>query len=118
MEKGKTIFEQLDEKNICYSVLVSLVSSKLVSVEGGKKEYSIIIHRNDLDKLKGYGFYNSEVYKYIIYERDLLIHEVARFKESIENFVKVKHDKHGRVYELKNNSFKSMYESLKHNKWN
>lgn len=119
MKEKKTIFEKLDEKNICYSVMVNLITSNLKSLEGNKKEYSLIIHCNDLEKVKSYGFYTSDVYKYIIYERDLLLHEVARFKETIENFVKVKHDKHGRVYELKNNSFKSMYEILKQNKqWN
>jgi hypothetical protein len=110
----KTIFEQLKEKNVCYSVIVSLITNNLTSIEGSKKEYSIIIHRKDLEKLKGLGFYANRDYKFVIYERDLDNNEVLKFKEIIEDFVKVQHDKDGKVYELKNNSFKKMYDSLKY----
>ena len=112
----KTIFEKLKEKNVCYSVIVSLVKCKLVSIEGSKKEYSIIIHQNDLEKLKGLGFYTTDTYKFVIYERDLQDDEVLEFKKIIEDFEKVQHDKDGKIYELKNNSFKKMYDSLKYQK--
>ena len=107
----KTIFEELNEKNICYSVMVNLITSNLKSIEGNKKEFFIIIHRKDKHKVKG--FYSTDVYKNIIYESELIPQEVDRFKETLCNFVKVKHDANGRVYELKNNSFKEMYDTLK-----
>ena len=113
MENKKTIFEVLNEKNICYSVVVSLVKHKMKSIEGSKKEYFIIVHRKDLRKLVGFDFYTSDVYKHIIYERDLCSEEIDKFKEISDSFVKVQHDSNGRVYELKENSFKLMYDNLK-----
>jgi hypothetical protein len=107
----KTIFEELNEKNICYSVMVNLITSNLKSIKGNKKEFFIIIHRKDKSKVKG--FYNTDNYKHIIYERELIPQEVDRFKKTLCNFVKVKHDADGRVYELKNNSFKEMYDTIK-----
>ena len=39
---------------------------------------------------------------------------ISLFKGLHDDFIKVKHDENGRIYELKNNSFKKYY----HNVWN
>ena len=137
----KTIFEVLFEKEICFSVNVSINTFKLKCTDVHSLDYFLIILKNDLKDIKNefrrlknelikefgekecknlysilesktLNFYENNDYKHIL-EYDLSSDEISEFKKHIDKFVKVQHNQFGRVYELKNNSFKNLHESLK-----
>ena len=58
------------------------------------------------------GFHRTHEYLNV-FERDLSVTEISEFKSNMDKFVKVQHNQFGRVYELKNNSFKKLHESIK-----
>ena len=105
----KNIFEKLDEKGICYAVGVALVTLKSKDAELYDRDYYIIAAAGDKEQLEGLKFKDSKYKSYNVIERGLNEEEVRLFKGLHDDFIKVKHDKNGRVYELKNNSFKKYY---------
>ena len=122
-EKNQTIFEVLFEKGICFTVNISTL--KIKGVEESSRAYFIIVHESDLNdiiingeiskhskEINKFRFYRTDEYQ-DIFERDLSEDDIIEFKEYMNKFIKVKHNKFGRVYELKGNSFKEMYESKK-----
>ena len=122
-EKKQTIFEVLFEKGICFTVNISTL--KIKGVEESSRAYFIIVHESDLNdiiingeiskhskEINKFRFYRTDEYQ-DIFERDLSEDDIIEFKEYMNKFIKVKHNKFGRVYELKGNSFKEMYESKK-----
>ena len=111
-QEKKTIFEVLFEKKICFAVNVSLNTFKWKGIDENSRDYFLIIHKKDLEELENMGFEITNDYE-DVYERDLSMNEIAEFKANQEKFVKVQHNQFGRVYELKNNSFKNLHESLK-----
>ena len=105
-------FEVLFEKEICFAVNVSLNTFKGKDIDENSRDYFLIVHKQDLKDPKKMGFKRTNDYANV-YERDLSINEITEFKANQEKFVKVLHNQFGRVYELKNNSFKNLHESLK-----
>ena len=124
-EKNKTIFEMLFESKICFTVNVSIRTLKIKSVEENSRAYFIIVHESDLNDIIINGKiskHSKEINKFIfnrtdeypdVFERDLSGDDIIEFKKHINKFIKVKHNKFGRIYELKGYSFKGMYESKK-----
>lgn len=115
----KNIFEKLNEKGICYAVGVALVTLKsedaeLYDRDYYDRDYYIIAAAGDKEQLLGLKFKDSLDDNYDVIERDLNEEEVSLFKGLHDDFIKVKHDENGRIYELKNKSFKKYY----HNVWN
>jgi len=111
-QEEKTIFEVLFEKEICFAVNVSLNTFKGKGIDENSRDYFLIVQKQDLTKLKNMGFKRTNDYANV-YERDLSIDEIIEFKANQDKFVKVQHNQFGRVYELKNNSFKKLHETLK-----
>lgn len=110
MMKRLTIFEQLSENNICFAVVVSQ-SQFTDKSDLFDRDYFIIISDKDRKKVRRLDFnqfQNSDVC-----ERNLSEKEIREFKSKINDFQKVIHNEHGRVYELKDNSFKEYFEELK-----
>lgn len=101
----ETIFRKLDSKKVCYAVIRSVASF------GGDQniEHAVIISELDKEHVKNIGFINS-AFRGVL-EKDLLDHEYRYFKKNIDRFVLVQSDKSGRIYELKDNSFKKYYKS-------
>lgn len=124
-EKNQTIFEILFEAKICFTVNVSIRTFKIKSVEENSRAYFIIVHESDLNDIIINGEtskHSKEINKFIFYrtdeypdvfERDLSDDDIIEFKKHMNKFIKVKHNKFGRVYELKNNSFKKLYDGIK-----
>lgn len=124
-EKNQTIFKVLFENGICFAINVSIRTFKIKSVEENSRAYFIIVHESDLNdivinsktsehskEINGFTFYRTDEYP-DVFERDLSDDDIVEFKEHMCKFVKVKHNKFGRVYELKNNSFKKLYDGIK-----
>jgi len=124
-EKNQTIFEVLFEKGICFTVNISIRTLRIKSVEENSRAYFIIVHESDLNDIMINGEiskHSKEINKFIFYrideypdvfERDLSDDDIIEFKKHMNKFIKVKHNKFGRIYELKGNSFKKLYESKK-----
>lgn len=104
----RNVFDVLLAKSICFSVVVALTTFRVRSVQDHNVDYFIIIHETDKPVLKGYKFYLSDNYNRV-YEYTLSKKEIDFFKNNVNMFKKIIHDKNGRVYELKNNSFKDKY---------
>ena len=124
-EKNQTILKVLFEKEICFAVNVSIRTLKIKSVEENSRAYFIIIHESDLNdivingktsehskEINGFIFYRTDEYP-DVFDRYLSDDDIVEFKEHMSKFVKIKHNKFGRVYELKNNSFKKLYDVIK-----
>ena len=122
-EKDKTIFEMLFESKICFTVNVSIRTLKIKGVEENSRAYFIIVHESDLNdiiingeiskhskEINEFIFYRTNEYP-DVFERDLSDDDIIEFKKHMNKFIKVKHNKFGRIYELKGSSFKEMYES-------
>ena len=102
----------LFEKEICFAVNVSLNTFKGKCIDENSRDYFLIVQKQDLKELKNMNFKRTNDYANV-YERDLSVSEIAEFKTYMDKFVKVQHNQFGRVYELKNNSFKKLHESIK-----
>lgn len=111
-QKEKTIFEVLFENKICFAVNVCFITAKNKSIDENSRDYFIIVLKTDLKDLKKDNFKRSNIF-INIYERDLSLAEISEFKSHMDKFIKVQHDSFGRVYELKNNSFKKLFNNLK-----
>ena len=107
MKNEKTIFEVLFEKEICFAV-----SASLNRLDEGSRDYFLIVQEQDLKYLKNMNFERTDDYANV-FERDLSADEIKEFKTNMDKFVEVQHNQFGRVYELKNNSFKKLYERNK-----
>ncbi|HVA97450.1 MAG TPA: hypothetical protein VNG53_01030 [Bacteroidia bacterium] len=105
----KTIFEELFEKKSCFAVILSVNISKLKGMDFSEREYLLLITSAERLVLT-YSFKKNKDYAGL-YEHKLTDLEILEFKKNIEHFIKVQHDQNGRVYELKNNSFKHSYKS-------
>ena len=106
----KTIFEELFEKKSCFAVIVSVNVSTLKGMDFSDREYILLINGPDRRVLTC-SFKKNKDYAGL-YEKKLTDLEILEFRKNLEHFIKVEHDRNGRVYELKNNSFKKYYKSL------
>ena len=107
-EPKKNIFEALEHKKIPYAVGVALTEFKIKGI-GCDRDYYLMAYSGDKSKLRGLRFGKCQSKNHSIIERNLSDKEVDLFKHLQDRFTKVSHDANGRVYELKNNSFKEYY---------
>lgn len=101
------MLQELIEKQICFAVIISQSSFKLEHLEFGGKSYFIVISESDEEKVESV-FEPSETIPGVM-EYDLSETEIEDFKSMQELFQKVSHDKNGRIYELKSDSFKDYF---------
>jgi len=106
----KNIFEILLEKNICFAVIDTQFRFSGDDLERYSREYFIILDKSDKEfaeyrfvKIKGF---------YDVFERKLNDDDILVLNKLIENKVltKYKYSEKGRIYELKDNSFRDFYE--------
>jgi hypothetical protein len=110
----KNIFDILFNKNIYFSILRARISSKIKSIENSAFDYFIIVKKGDLKNNEAIklGFRDSycQEYKNII-ERTMNENEINIFKDIYDKFIMVQCDENGRVFEIKNKSFKTYYQT-------
>ena len=111
-KEKKTVFSTLSECGVCFAVCVASSSFINREVAAFSKDYFVIINKCDAKRVKELTFYATEGYKQVC-ERNLSADEIGIFKENINKFTKVRHNEHGRVYELKGQSFKAVYDSIR-----
>ena len=111
-KEKKTVFNALLESRVRFAVCVALNSFINREVAAFSKDYFVIINKCDAKRVKELTFYATEGYKQVC-ERNLSADEIGIFKENINKFTKVRHNEHGRVYELKGQSFKAVYDSIR-----
>lgn len=99
------VFDILFENEICFAVCVA--TSKFINreVAAFAKDYFIIINKCDEERVKRLTFYPTDGYKQIC-QRSLSEDEIRIFRKNKDKFLKVLSCDDGRVYELKNWSFK------------
>jgi len=111
-KEKKTVFNTLVESRVRFAVCVAFNSFINREVAAFSKDYFVIINKCDAKRVKELTFYATEGYKQVC-ERNLSADEIGIFKENINKFTKVRHNEHGRVYELKGQSFKAVYDSIR-----
>ena len=111
-KEKKTVFSTLSECGVCFAVCVASNSFISREVDAFSKDFFVIINKCDAKRVKELTFYPTERYKQVC-ERNLSADEIGIFKENINKFTKVRHNEHGRVYELKGQSFKAVYDSIR-----
>lgn len=103
----QSIFEYLTAKSICFSVCVSTKEANNVSLDGNSKDYFILVKKDDIrPKVKHRWQFKSCNDDQRVFMRDLTTFETYEFKGMNDKFSKVIHKACGRVYELKESSFK------------
>lgn len=105
----KNIFEGLNRRKVVFAVGIAVCTFKNPAVDGQGRDYYIMISKNDKEKVKSLGFRQADESKFGILERDLNHEEIFCFNKIKKDFVKVQDDRDGKVYELKDNSFKKYY---------
>jgi len=111
-KEKKLVFDTLFESCVCFAVCVASNSFISREVAAFSKDYFVIINKRDAKRVNEFTFYPTETYKQVC-ERNLSADEIRIFKENINKFTKVRHNEHGRVYELKGQSFKAVYDSIR-----
>lgn len=107
------VFDILFENEICFAVCVATSKFMNREVAAFSKDYFIIINKCDEERVKELTFYPSEGYKQACL-RSLSEDEIRIFKRNKAKFVKILHNEHGQVYELKGWSFKDSYNNIRH----
>lgn len=108
----KPVFEALLECDVCFAVCIASCSFVIPEIAVFSKDYFVIINKCDAVRVEGFTFYATEGYKQLC-ERTLSVDEIKWFKANMDRFIKVRHNEHGRVYELKRRSFKATYDAIK-----
>jgi len=112
-KKGKNIFEVLFEKNICFAVCAFSSHCVNKGLAVCSTDYAVIINQCDVELIESdFTFHQMDSYKQV-FERKLSSDDVEVLRNYHGRFVKVKHNKNGRVYELKGNSFKTSFDNNK-----
>ena len=102
----------MQKKEVCYAVGVGVVELKIKGSGLSSRDYFLICANKDASKVKELGFHFCNDKKIEALERSMSTQEIIDFKAISDKFTKVKHDAEGRVYELKNNSFKEYFLTL------
>ena len=110
-KEKKLVFDTLFESCVCFAVCVASNSFINREVAAFSKDYFVIINKRDAKRVNEFTFYPTEGYKQVC-ERNLSADEIGIFKENINKFTKVRHNEYGRVYELKGQSFKAVYDHI------
>mgnify|MGYP007124303443 FL=1 len=108
-------FQKLIDNNICFAVCISVNTLKNISVENVSKSYFIVVHNNqikDVRKLGMLNFHRNKDYN-DIWEYNMQKTKIEEFKSISDTmFKKVLHNKFGRIYELKRESFSENYKKI------
>ena len=109
----KSIFDILNDSKVCYSVCVAIQKFKSEGSGLSSKDYYILARYADINSINSIKnkFRKSENFNHETSEYSLNDTEIKQFKLNQHLFIKVQHDKNGRVYELKSNSFKELINS-------
>lgn len=102
-ERKKDLFEVLDETGIPHAICINVQEMKLKTIYDVSKQWFILIPQSEKKRIHGYGFKNSEG-RHDVAERDLTEEEIAYFKKNQNDYLKILHNRDGRIYELKGNS--------------
>ena len=108
--KKVNLFTRLFKNDVVFAVCVAVNSFKIAGVENNSKDYYVIIHDKYFELFKDRRISRSNDY-YNVWEIDLTYAEIEHFKNTQNDYVKVQHDVNGRVYELKNKSFKENFKN-------
>jgi len=111
-KEKKTIFNVLSKNGVCFAVCVASSSFINREVAAFSKDYFVIINKCDEKRVKEFTFYPTEGYKQVC-ERNLSTDEIEVFRNNKDRFTKARRNEHGRVYELKGQSFKAAYDSIR-----
>lgn len=111
-KEKKPVFEALFENDVCFAVCIASYSFIHPEIAVFSKDYFVIINKYDSERVEGFTFYATEGYKQLC-ERTLSADEINWFKANRDKFAKVRHNEHGRVYELKDKSFKAAYDAVR-----
>lgn len=107
--KLTTIFEQLIEADICFSVGVNQSEFKIEGIDNNRKDYFILIMKEDNPE---FAYFHSSSNRRCL-EYELSENDIIHFKSIQDLFIKKVHNADGRIYELKNNSFSEYFNSKK-----
>ena len=112
-KKGKKlVFDTLFESRVCFAVCIANNSFINREVAAFSKDYFVIINKCDARRVNEFTFYPTERYKQVC-ERNLSADEIEVFKMKKDKFVNVRRNEYGRVYELKEQSFKAVYDNIR-----
>jgi len=111
-KEKKLVFDTLFESCVCFAVCVASNSFISREVAAFSKDYFVIINKRDAKRVNEFTFYPTERYKQVC-ERNLSADEIEVFKMNKDKFVNVRRNEYGRVYELKEHSFKAVYDSIR-----
>lgn len=111
-KEKKTVFSTLSECGVCFAVCVASSSFINREVAAFSKDYFVIINKCDEKRVKEFTFYPTEGYKQVC-ERNLSTDEIEVFRNNKDRFTNVWRNEHGRVYELKGQSFKVVYDNIR-----
>jgi hypothetical protein len=105
------VLEILLESGLCFAVCIA--SSKFINreISAFSKDFFVIINKCDEERVKELTFYQAEGYKQIC-QRSLSEDEIRVFRKNKDKFVKILHNEYGRVYELKQLSFKKSFDRI------
>ena len=110
----ENIFDILFGENICFAIGKGRINCKIKSIENSAIDYFIIIKRGDLKNNEEvqFGFKKTNCREYYdILEKTMNEEEISIFKNMLDKFIKVQSNKNGRIFELKDNSFKEYYKT-------
>lgn len=112
-EKEPNIFDVLFAEKICFAVYTNVKKYKRLRTDAWERDYYVVIHKIDylkFPRLLRCLFVKAEDYD-DVFQYILFVAEEKAFKEIKEEyFEKVFHEAEGRVYELKDNSFKKYWQ--------
>ena len=110
-KEKKLVFDTLFESCVCFAVCIANNSFINREVAAFSKDYFVIINKRDATRVKEFTFYPTEGYKQVC-ERNLSTDEIEVFRNNKDRFTNVRRNEHGRVYELKERSFKAAYDRI------
>lgn len=111
-KEKKTVFSTLSECGVCFAVCIANNSFINREVAAFSKDYFVIINKCDEKRVKEFTFYPTEGYKQVC-ERNLSTDEIEVFRNNKDRFTRVWRNENGRVYELKERSFKAAYDNIR-----
>lgn len=117
------IIKKLIKGGICFSVMKSYSTLKKINNSERYSEYEIIALMQDFGELEEHGFQTNQNTKECpvnflnpdgVISKVLSLQETKEFQSLINHFTEVyNHPTNGKVFELKNQSFKDIYSKSK-----
>ena len=103
----KTNLETLLTANYCFAVVISIIRSKVKSLDWQSKEYFMVFSKKVEPQLKKLKIHTKKCTEYdYLCEVDMSYEDVNFFKQNQDKFKKVIDNQEGRIYELKSRPFK------------